>query len=54
MQLYNTHKIEELLGLWHNSHQILYTNIEGTGRHKSVPAILTETVAKTGDRVAHR
>ena len=27
------------------SHQTLYTNIEGTRRHKSVPTILTETVA---------
>ena len=26
-------------------HQILYTNIEGTRRPQSVPAILTETVA---------
>ena len=29
------------------SHQILYTNIEGTGKHKSVPTILTETVVFT-------
>ena len=28
------------------SHQTLYTNIEGTRRHKSVPTILTETVDK--------
>ena len=29
------------------SHQTLYTNIEGTRRHKSVPTILTETVDKS-------
>ena len=29
------------------SHQTLYTSIEGTRRHKSVPTILTETVDKS-------
>ena len=27
-------------------HQIVYTNIEGTRRHKNVPTIFTETVGK--------
>ena len=31
-------------------HQTLYTNIEGTRRHKSVPTILTETVVRRKEK----